>query len=183
SADRCHRGPVAQRAGAQRAGRGSGDQLGLDAPVGPGQDHRRRPRAVARPRLHGLSRTPSDAISPPVRAGRSRRLAAGSECWTLRRRSAKISPFARSTGRSSVSMMRRSAAVAVASTAVATLMSAGSAAAAPKTYGTMAVSPSTGRTVAALGHSSRVVADAAAIRDCGVYDCDLVLHLVDNCGA
>lgn len=82
-----------------------------------------------------------------------------------------------------MSMMRRSAAVAVASTAVATLMSAGSAAAAPKTYGTMAVSPSTGRTVAALGHSSRVVADAAAIRDCGVYDCDLVLHLVDNCGA
>ncbi len=82
-----------------------------------------------------------------------------------------------------MSLLRKSAAVAVASTAVATLMGAGSAAAAAKSYGTLALSPSTGRTVAALGHPSRVVADAAAIRECAVYDCDLVLHLVDNCGA
>ena len=32
------------------------DQLGLDAAVGPGQDHRRRPRAAARPRLQRLTR-------------------------------------------------------------------------------------------------------------------------------
>ena len=31
------------------------DQLGLDAAVGPGQDHRRRPRAAARPRLQRLN--------------------------------------------------------------------------------------------------------------------------------
>ncbi len=30
------------------------DQLGLDAAVGPRQDHRRRPRAAARPRLQRL---------------------------------------------------------------------------------------------------------------------------------
>ena len=33
------------------------DQLGLDAAVGPGQDHRRRPRAAARPRLQRLTVT------------------------------------------------------------------------------------------------------------------------------
>ena len=32
------------------------DQLGLDAAVGPRQDHPRRPRAAARPRLQRLSR-------------------------------------------------------------------------------------------------------------------------------
>ena len=31
------------------------DQLGVDAAVGPGQDHRGRPRAAARPRLQPLS--------------------------------------------------------------------------------------------------------------------------------
>ena len=31
------------------------DQLGLDAAVGPGQDHRRRPRAAARARLQRLT--------------------------------------------------------------------------------------------------------------------------------
>lgn len=83
-----------------------------------------------------------------------------------------------------MSLLRKSAAVAVASTAVASLMGgAGSAAAAAKSYGTLALSPSTGRVVAAVGHPSRVVADANAIRECGVYDCDLVLHIVDSCGA
>ena len=33
-------------------------QLGVAAPVGPGQDHRRRPRATPRPRLQRLTRTP-----------------------------------------------------------------------------------------------------------------------------
>ena len=35
-------------------------QLGLDAAVGPRQDHRRRPRAAARPRLQHLIRDPRD---------------------------------------------------------------------------------------------------------------------------
>ncbi len=35
------------------------DQLGLDAAVGPGQDHRRRSRAAARPRLQRLIRSSS----------------------------------------------------------------------------------------------------------------------------
>ena len=39
------------------------DQLGLDAAVGPGQDHRRRPRAAARPRLQRLS---SSALESPA---------------------------------------------------------------------------------------------------------------------
>ena len=38
------------------------DQLGLDAAVGPGQDHRRRPRAAARPRLQRLSEPVADAV-------------------------------------------------------------------------------------------------------------------------
>ena len=41
-----------------RPGQGDPDQLGLDAAVGPGQDHRRRPRPAARPRLQRLSRLP-----------------------------------------------------------------------------------------------------------------------------
>ena len=37
-----------------RAGQGDQDQLGLDAAVGPGQDHRRGSRAAAGPRLQRL---------------------------------------------------------------------------------------------------------------------------------
>ena len=37
-------------------------QLGLDAAVGPRQDHRRRPRAAARPRLQPLSPSHADAL-------------------------------------------------------------------------------------------------------------------------
>ena len=44
------------RAGRQRSGRRDTDQLGVEPAVGPGQDHRGRPRATARPRLHRLSR-------------------------------------------------------------------------------------------------------------------------------
>ena len=40
--------------GGEAAGLGTQDQLGLDAAVGSGQDHRRRPRAAARPRLQRL---------------------------------------------------------------------------------------------------------------------------------
>ena len=45
------------------------DQLGLDAAVGPGQDHRRRPRAAARPRLQRLTQVPQ----VPVLADEDRR--------------------------------------------------------------------------------------------------------------
>ena len=41
--------------GARGPGQRRRDQLGLDAAVGPGQDHRRRPRAAPRPRLQRLS--------------------------------------------------------------------------------------------------------------------------------
>ena len=44
-------------AGARGPGRRLPGQLGLDAAVGPGQDHRRRPRAAAGPRLQPLSRS------------------------------------------------------------------------------------------------------------------------------
>ncbi|CAA9282770.1 MAG: PaaD-like protein (DUF59) involved in Fe-S cluster assembly, partial [uncultured Corynebacteriales bacterium] len=56
-ADRRHRGPDpggAHRRPHRRRGLGLRDQLGLDAAVGPGQDHRRRPGAAARPRLQRL---------------------------------------------------------------------------------------------------------------------------------
>jgi len=83
-----------------------------------------------------------------------------------------------------LSLLRKSALAAVVSAgAVTGLVGAGSSTAAAPSYGTLALSPSTGRTVAAVGHSSHVVADAHAIRECGVYDCDLVLHIVDSCGA
>ena len=57
-ADRRHRGPGppgADRRPRPRPGRRHPDQLGLDAAVGPGQDHRRRPRAAARARLPRLN--------------------------------------------------------------------------------------------------------------------------------
>ncbi|AXK89060.1 DUF4189 domain-containing protein [Nocardia farcinica] len=87
-------------------------------------------------------------------------------------------------GEISLSVLRKSAlVVAVSATAVTGVVGAGAAAGAAKSYGTLAYSPSTGRAVAAVGHPSPVAADAAAIRECGVYDCDLVLRLVDACGA
>ncbi|CAA9371018.1 MAG: PaaD-like protein (DUF59) involved in Fe-S cluster assembly, partial [uncultured Nocardioidaceae bacterium] len=51
-ADRRHRGP--DQAGAGGPGRGLPRQLGLDAAVGAGQDHRRRTRAAASARLQPL---------------------------------------------------------------------------------------------------------------------------------
>lgn len=83
-----------------------------------------------------------------------------------------------------MSVLRKSVlAVAMSSTAALGVVAAGAADAAPKLYGTLAFSPSTGRVVAAMDHPSRVQADAAAIRECNVYDCDLVLNVVDGCGA
>ncbi len=51
--DRRHRGPDPLGAGAARQRRA--DQLGVDAAVGSGQDHRRRSRAAAGPRLQRLT--------------------------------------------------------------------------------------------------------------------------------
>ena len=66
-ADRRHRGPV--RSGARGDRRRVPDQLGLDAAVGPGQDHRRRPRAAPRPGLQRLTRpTPPPGGDQGIRA-------------------------------------------------------------------------------------------------------------------
>lgn len=83
-----------------------------------------------------------------------------------------------------MSVLRRSAlAVAVTSSALVAGFAPGSAGAAGSLYGTLGLSPSTGRVVAAVDHSSRVKADAEAIRECGVYDCDLVQRFADGCAA
>ncbi|MEU8899663.1 DUF4189 domain-containing protein [Nocardia sp. NPDC048505] len=73
--------------------------------------------------------------------------------------------------------------VAVTSASAATVFAAAPAEAAGKYYGTFGISWSTGKTIAAVDHPSKVSADAAAIRECGVYDCELVLRVVDGCGA
>ncbi|WP_378731479.1 DUF4189 domain-containing protein [Nocardia brasiliensis] len=72
---------------------------------------------------------------------------------------------------------------ALTSTAALTIMGAGSAAAASKYYGTLAISPGTGKVVEATDHPTWVAADAAAIRDCGVYDCQIVVRFSDGCAA
>ncbi|RBO96116.1 uncharacterized protein DUF4189 [Nocardia puris] len=81
-----------------------------------------------------------------------------------------------------MSVMGKSAVAVLSATAVIGV-GAGPAGAAGQYYGTLALSPSTGKVVAAMDHASKVKADAAAIRECGVYDCDLVLQVVDGCGA
>ncbi|WP_216911560.1 DUF4189 domain-containing protein [Nocardia noduli] len=85
-----------------------------------------------------------------------------------------------------MSVLRKSAlVVAVSSTAALAIVGVGSgpAAAAGKYYGTLAVSRSTGKVVAAVDQSSRVRADAEAIRECAVYDCELVQRFIDGCAA
>ncbi|WP_332838597.1 DUF4189 domain-containing protein [Nocardia bovistercoris] len=78
----------------------------------------------------------------------------------------------------------RKGAVAVAITSIAAVgVGSGAAHAAGKYYGTLAVSRSTGKVVAAVDHTSRVTADAAAIRECAVYDCELVQRFVGGCAA
>lgn len=72
---------------------------------------------------------------------------------------------------------------AVTSSAAATVLAAAPAEAAGRYYGTFAISWSTGKAISAVDHPSKVTADANAIRDCGVYDCELVLRIVDGCGA
>lgn len=78
--------------------------------------------------------------------------------------------------------LARSAALTAAAAATLALTVAGSANAASQ-YGTLALSKLNGSAVAATDHTSRVTADAAAIRDCAVYDCQIVLRFHDGCGA
>ncbi|MTE13235.1 DUF4189 domain-containing protein [Nocardia sp. CT2-14] len=59
---------------------------------------------------------------------------------------------------------------------------AGSAGAAPQSYGTLALSRLKNSAVADTG-TSKVAADAAAIRDCASYDCEIVLRFTGGCGA
>lgn len=62
------------------------------------------------------------------------------------------------------------------------LIAAGTAEAAPQYYGTLALSRLKNSAVANTD-SSKVGADAAAIRDCANYDCEIVLRFADGCGA
>ncbi|WP_245721984.1 DUF4189 domain-containing protein [Nocardia crassostreae] len=66
--------------------------------------------------------------------------------------------------------------------AVGALATAGLAQAAPRYYGTIALSQLKGTAVATTD-DSKVGADAAAIKDCASYDCDIVLRFDDGCGA
>ncbi|MGV9838637.1 DUF4189 domain-containing protein [Nocardia niigatensis] len=59
---------------------------------------------------------------------------------------------------------------------------AGSAAAAPQSFGTLALSRLKNTAVADLG-ANKVTADAAAIRDCASYDCEIVLRFTGGCAA
>ncbi|MEC3957245.1 DUF4189 domain-containing protein [Nocardia sp. CDC153] len=54
--------------------------------------------------------------------------------------------------------------------------------AAPGGYGTLALSRLRNTAVSGID-TNRVAADAAAIRDCGSYDCEIVLRFTDGCGA
>ncbi|APB00870.1 DUF4189 domain-containing protein [Nocardia seriolae] len=54
--------------------------------------------------------------------------------------------------------------------------------AAPGGYGSLAVSRLRNAAVAGVD-TNKVTADAAAIRDCASYDCEIVLRFTDGCGA
>lgn len=83
-----------------------------------------------------------------------------------------------------MSTLRNSAlGVALTSAAVATVIGAATADAAAKYYGTLSISRSTGKVVAATDHPSWVAADAAAIRECAVYDCQITVRFADECAA
>ncbi|WP_246023732.1 DUF4189 domain-containing protein [Nocardia yunnanensis] len=59
---------------------------------------------------------------------------------------------------------------------------AGAADAAPQYYGTLAISRLENAAVAETD-TSKVAADAAAIRSCANYDCEIVARFTDGCGA
>ncbi|WP_330182633.1 DUF4189 domain-containing protein [Nocardia sp. NBC_01503] len=76
----------------------------------------------------------------------------------------------------------RITAIAAAVTMSCAAVAAGSANAAAQSYGTIAVSKLKNSGVVTAGNS-KVTADAAAIRDCANYDCDIVFRFTDGCGA
>ncbi|WP_306361238.1 DUF4189 domain-containing protein [Nocardia sp. CC227C] len=78
--------------------------------------------------------------------------------------------------------LARSAAVTAAAVAVCALGFAAPAQAAGQ-YGTIAISRLGNVVVASTDESSRVTADAAAIKDCNVYDCEIVLRFNGGCAA
>ncbi|WP_405165272.1 DUF4189 domain-containing protein [Nocardia sp. NBC_01499] len=73
--------------------------------------------------------------------------------------------------------------MALTSTAALAVVGAGSAHAAGNYYGTLAFSPGAGKFVEATDQSSWVAADVVAIRDCGVYDCRILVRFVNGCAA
>ncbi|PXX53288.1 uncharacterized protein DUF4189 [Nocardia tenerifensis] len=82
-----------------------------------------------------------------------------------------------------MSIVGRAAVGVALASGVLSVAGVGSAGAAGNLYGTLAVSPGTGKVVEAVDHPSRVAADAAAIRDCGVYDCRIEVRFVNGCAA
>ncbi|WP_245677533.1 DUF4189 domain-containing protein [Nocardia acidivorans] len=76
----------------------------------------------------------------------------------------------------------RITAITAAVTMSCALGAAGTAAAAAQSYGTIAISKLKNAGVVTVGNS-KVTADAAAIRDCANYDCDIVFRFTDGCGA
>ncbi|WP_245663514.1 DUF4189 domain-containing protein [Nocardia inohanensis] len=68
------------------------------------------------------------------------------------------------------------------SAAVAMTLTAGTAGAAGQGFGTIAISQIKNAAVVSTG-AGKVPADAAAIRDCGNYDCEIVFRFADGCGA
>ncbi|WP_067692094.1 DUF4189 domain-containing protein [Nocardia jejuensis] len=78
----------------------------------------------------------------------------------------------------------RTAAFAAAVTAAGcSVAAAGPADAAAQYYGNIAVSRLKNTAVVTTDQTSKVKADAAAIRDCANYDCEIVLNFADGCGA
>ncbi|KAA8885825.1 DUF4189 domain-containing protein [Nocardia colli] len=72
---------------------------------------------------------------------------------------------------------------ALTSTAALAFVGAGSAGAAGNYYGTLALSPGTGKVVEATDQPTWVAADAAAIRNCAVYDCRIMVRFANGCAA
>ncbi|WP_232852098.1 DUF4189 domain-containing protein [Nocardia acididurans] len=64
-----------------------------------------------------------------------------------------------------------------------TLGATGIAEAAPQYYGAIALSRLQNRAITVTDQQSKVSADAAAIRDCDFYDCEIVLRFSNGCAA
>ncbi|GAA5053404.1 DUF4189 domain-containing protein [Nocardia callitridis] len=67
--------------------------------------------------------------------------------------------------------------------AACTMVGAGSASAASGLHGTITVSHSSGRVGVGIDEPTYVSADAAALRECDIYDCRIEVRFVDACAA